>query len=72
MNRVEKEMIPLANYPELRMLAWSFSGQEIEADRALSLYERNWHFIREADLTDSERALIQRLKDTYGNGVLNV
>lgn len=66
------EMIPLAEYPELRMLAWSFPGTEIEADRALALYERNWHFIREDDLLDVERELIKHLKDAYGNGVLNV
>jgi hypothetical protein len=38
----------------------------------LQLYESGWRFIEKDQLTSSEQALIIRLADRYGNGVLNV
>lgn len=42
-----------------------------EAD-ALQLYESGWRFIEKDRLTSSEQVLINRLADSYGNGVFNL
>jgi hypothetical protein len=36
------------------------------------LYEREWRWIEQDALLPAERALIERLKNQYGHGVLNV
>lgn len=38
---------------------------------AFALYEANWRFIADDELMDRERALIDRLIATYGQGFLN-
>ena len=66
-------MITVADYPQLKLIAWSRqSGAVLEEREALSLYEANWRFIEPDQLTEQERTLIDFLRDTYGNGVLNV
>lgn len=66
-------MIVIANFPQLRLVAWNRRADDrIDEAEALALYEANWRFIDEAALTDSEKALIEHLRDAYGHGVLNV
>lgn len=66
-------MITIADFPQLKLIAWNRrQGDLLDDAEALALYEANWRFIDEADLTEPERALIDRLKNQYGHGVLNV
>lgn len=55
--------IPLAEYPQLRKLAWHVQGTEVLTPReALSIYERNARHLDEAELSPHERALIDALR----------
>lgn len=69
---MRKEMVRIAAYPQLMLLAWQRQGKEIAADEAFALYEANWRFVDEETLTGPERKLIERLARVYGKGVLNV
>jgi hypothetical protein len=65
--------IQLQDYPQLRLLAWNLPlDASVDELEALSLYERNWRFVEVARLSDSETQLIEYLRVTVGNGVLNV
>ncbi|MBI5276562.1 MAG: helix-turn-helix domain-containing protein [Burkholderiales bacterium] len=67
------DRIRLADYPQLRQLAWQLEGvEELEPQEALALYERNWRHVDRASLSASERALIQALSATLGGGKLLV
>ncbi|MCA1597854.1 MAG: hypothetical protein LC769_02330 [Chloroflexi bacterium] len=66
-------MVRLADFPQLRLLAWNRSFDDVLADHeALALYEANWRFVDQARLSAEERALIDRLVATVGRGVLLV
>ena len=64
-------VIDLHAWPTLRELAWSRKDRWIPAADALALYERNWRFVEPARLTSEEAALIDRLKNRFGSGVLH-
>lgn len=64
--------IEIARYPELRLLAWQLHQERIAEPEAFALYEREWRHVDSERLDPEERALIQRLAATYGQGVLNV
>lgn len=65
--------IRLADYPQLRQLAWHLPGTaELTPQEALGLYERNWRHIDQAAVGAHERALIDQLVDTLGRGQLLV
>ena len=59
-------MIKLADYPQLRLLAWNRPAE------AFALYEANWRLIEPADLTPAEATLIERLTHEQGKGLLLV
>jgi hypothetical protein len=66
-------MVRLADFPQLRLLAWNRSSADVLDDReALALYEANWRFVDQARLSKEERALIDRLVTNVGRGVLLV
>ncbi|RZI85374.1 MAG: XRE family transcriptional regulator [Rubrivivax sp.] len=55
--------IAVADYPELRKLAWQVSDREQLSPReALSIYERNLRHLDESALIPGERALIEALR----------
>ena len=64
--------IIIDEYPQLAALCWSRTLRNIEESEALQLYESGWRFVEKDRLTSSEFALITRLSERYGNGVLNV
>lgn len=67
------DRIRLADYPQLRKLAWQLSGvEDLSHEEALSLYERNWRHVEVEKLTPQERALIQALTATRPGGRLLV
>lgn len=66
-------MIRLADYPQLRMLAWSRPADACLDDaEAFALYEANWRFMEPAQLDEREAALLQRLVREQGAGLLLV
>ncbi len=56
----------------LKMLLWNRQERYLDAKTAFRLYERNWRHIDRRNMSVAERALIDRLADQFGNGVLNV
>lgn len=60
--------IPLADYPQLRQLAWQVGdpAQVLTPREALGLYERNWRHVQHARLTTRERALLAALRQVFG------
>lgn len=65
-------MIRLNDYPQLKLLVWNSDVAELEDELAFSLYERNWRWIEAETLTAHEALLIERLKNTFGAGILHV
>jgi hypothetical protein len=68
---LDAAVIRLADYPQLRDLAWNRTDELIGAKEAFQLYERNWRFIEPGRLDERERALIARLKSEFGGGEIN-
>jgi hypothetical protein len=66
-----EQVIDTREYPELRLLCWNRAERFIPAAEAFALYERNWRFVDAAAISPAERALIDRLAERFGNGVLN-
>jgi hypothetical protein len=65
--------IRLANYPQLKKLAWQLKNTvEVSPQEALSLYERNWRHIDLKKIDKKERELIQALIAKIGRGRLLV
>ncbi|GBU15176.1 hypothetical protein AwPolaro_05540 [Polaromonas sp.] len=66
-------MLKLSEFPQLRCIAWNLRDDDTVDEReAFSLYERNWRFVDQAHLQASEKALIERLTNQFGRGVMNV
>lgn len=67
------EAVQLADYPQLRQLAWHApGGTELTPEEALGVYERNWRHLDQARLEARERALIDALIRSAGKGHLLV
>lgn len=64
-------VVDVHRWPVLRELAWNRADRFIPADHALGIYERNWRFVDPQRMEAGERALLDRLKDRFGGGVLN-
>ncbi|GAA0259851.1 hypothetical protein GCM10009126_26550 [Rhodanobacter caeni] len=70
---VEPAEIRVAEYPQLKRLTWNRPGAASLAERdAFSLYERYWDLLDSDEMLPRERALLQRLVEKYGKGVLHV
>jgi len=66
-------MIVLADYPQLRMLAWNRPADALLEDtEAFALYEANWRFVDKSALNHKEAALLERLTQEQGSGLLLV
>jgi hypothetical protein len=68
---LDQLIVHLPDFPQLRDLAWNRTDEYIPAKEAFQLYERNWRFIEPGRLEPEERALIERLKASFGGGVIN-
>jgi transcriptional regulator with XRE-family HTH domain len=67
------QSIRLADYPELRRVAWQMSDDTtLTPQAALDLYERNWRHVDPQVLGERERALVQQLTRQLGGGRLLV
>jgi hypothetical protein len=65
-------IVDARNFPNLKLLCWNRAAPFLTERDAFGLYERNWRFVDEKNLPDAERALIRRLAEKFGRGVLNV
>ncbi|MCD9027032.1 helix-turn-helix domain-containing protein [Luteimonas sp. BDR2-5] len=70
---VRPAQVQPAGYPQLRRLLWNQPGIDTLDERdALALYERYWDLVDVEQMDDDERALLDRLVQLYGKGVLHV
>lgn len=59
--------VRLADYPQLRELAWQVHGSpELTPREALDIYERNWRHIDMAKLSQEEQDLVDALRQAMG------
>ena len=68
---LDRTVVRLADYPQLRDLAWNRVDAFIPAKEAFQLYERNWRFLEPELLDERERELIARLKAQFGSDEIN-
>ncbi|MDN5848926.1 MAG: hypothetical protein L0H63_04710 [Nitrococcus sp.] len=68
---LDEIVVHVAEFPQLRDLAWNRTDEYIAAAEAFQLYERNWRFVDPANLDPHEHALLERLKARFGAGVIN-
>jgi predicted kinase len=68
---LDRLVVRLGDYPQLRDLAWNRVDEFVPAREAFQLYERNWRLLDATTLQDDERALIARLKAEFGRGEIN-
>lgn len=60
--------IRLADYPQLKQLAWQLQGtDELTPREAQGIYQRNWRHLDEAELAQHERNLIDALRQVFGS-----
>lgn len=70
---VKPAEVRIADYTQLKRLAWNRPGTDAIAERdALALYERYWDLVDPDRMDARERALLHRLVTRHGNGVLHV
>lgn len=70
--RGDTDAVRLADYPQLKQLAWHRQGETLTEKEAFALYERNWRHIDRPNLDLAERDFIARLVKRYGKGALLV
>lgn len=68
---LDESIIDPRKYPNLELLCWNRADRPVSDREAFGLYERNWRFVDQAALGEAERALIERLAQKFGNGVIN-
>ena len=60
-------MIPIADYPELKSLAWHVQGERmLRPKEAFDIYQRNQRHIQTGHMQASERDLVQALRVAFG------
>ncbi len=69
---LQETVIAVDDYDNLKALCWNRKARFLGAEEAFRLYERNWRHVDRVNLTEAERALVGRLAERFGNGVLNV
>ena len=68
----DEELIEITAFENLAALCWNRRERWLGAEEAFRLYERNWRLVDQRSMKPAERALIERLVERFGNGVLNV
>jgi hypothetical protein len=68
---LDRAVVRVDDYPQLRDLAWNRSDELMPAKEAFQLYERNWRLLDRSALDARERDLIARLKAEFGNDEIN-
>lgn len=58
--------IVLADYPQLRRLAWQVHGTDaLTPVEAMDIYERNWRHVDEPAMTPAEQQLVAALRTAF-------
>jgi len=65
-------IVETRTFPNLKLLCWNRAAPFLTGRDAFGLYERNWRFVDTRNMPEDERALVRRLADKYGRGVMNV
>lgn len=66
------EQLKIKNYPQLKRISWFYHDDEIEEESALRIYERNWFYINQNELTENENKKIKELALKFnGHEILN-
>ena len=68
---LREELIPVDDYPGLRLLCWNRRAPYVTRREAFALYERNWRFVDARATPEHERALIDALAHEFGHGLIN-
>ena len=68
---IDYRVICIDDFENLRLLAWNRTGRFVTRAEAFQLYERNWRHVDLNGMSAGERELIAKLKQEYGNGVIN-
>lgn len=71
-NFLDDAIVETRKFPNLKLLCWNRAIPFLTERDAFGLYERNWRFVDAKTMPEGERALIRRLAERYGRGVLNV
>mgnify|MGYP000970495371 CR=1 FL=1 len=58
--------IRIADFPQLKRLAWQLADTELTPKEALALYERNWRHVDRKAMGDHERDLVRQLSTRLG------
>jgi hypothetical protein len=69
---LDEAIVETRQFPNLKLLCWNRADPFMTERDAFGLYERNWRFVENRNMRANERALIRRLTEKYGHGVLNV
>lgn len=69
---LDNAIVETRKFPNLNLLCWNRATPFLTGRDAFGLYERNWRFVDTKTMPDDERALLRRLAEKYGGGVLNV
>jgi len=69
---LDAAVVETRTFPNLKLLCWNRAAPFVTERDAFGIYERNWRFVDTKTMADDERALIRRLAEKYGRGVLNV
>ena len=64
-------VVRITDFPLLSDLAWNRATPIISARDAFGIYERNYRFVDSSNLEPHEAALLHRLTECFGNGVIN-
>ncbi len=65
--------IALADYPQLKQLAWQVHGVDALSPReALSIYERNWRHVDVETMEPRESNLVAALRRVFAGDIRNV
>jgi transcriptional regulator with XRE-family HTH domain len=65
--------IPLADYPQLKKLAWQVHGTDaLTPVEALNIYDRNWRHVDVQAMEPREQALVEALRSAFGERSGNV
>lgn len=68
---IDHQVLCIDDFENLRLLAWNRTGRFVTRAEAFQLYERNWRHVDLNGMGAGERELITKLKQEYGNGVIN-
>lgn len=64
--------LKIKDYPQLKRISWFYHDDEIEEESALRIYERNWFYVNQNELTENENNKIKELALKFnGYEILN-